>query len=108
MKKLLSFLIILLLIGIGSCKKEDKEPDYCTSSTWTMQLADELNAMVAASLTYSSNPTTATCTAYKASIQDYLDALKPFEKCSLWTAEQKEDFQQAIDEAEAELDSACQ
>lgn len=107
MKKLLSLLIILSFIWIGSCKKEDKDPDYCTSSTWTQQLADELNSMMGAALTYSSSPTTANCNTYKASIKAYIDALKPFEKCSLWTADQKAQFHEALVDAETEMNDAC-
>ena len=107
MKKLLSFLIIILFLGVGSCKKENKDPDYCTSSTWTQQLAGQLNAMMAAAITYSASQTTANCNAYKASIQSYIDALKPFEKCTLWTTEQKAQFHEALVEAEADMTNAC-
>ncbi len=107
MKKLLTLLIILSFVGIGSCKKEEKDPDYCTSTAWTQQLADELTAYMSAAMTYSSSPTAANCNALKTSLQAYINALKPFEKCSLWTAEQKAQFHDALVEAEDDLADAC-
>jgi hypothetical protein len=108
MKKLIPLLVIVLfVISFDSCKKDKGDPDYCTSSNWTTQLNDEISAMMTAAITYSSNPTTATCNSYKAAVQSYIDALKPFDNCSLWTAEQKAQFHDYLDEAEQDLQNAC-
>jgi len=58
-------------------------------------------------MTYAQDPSTEHCTAYKAAAQDYIDALKPYEKCTLWTVQQKAEWQNAIDEAENEIDTLC-
>lgn len=100
-------LIILSFLGLGACKKEKSDPDYCTTA-WASQLNEELTAVMTTALTYSSSPSTATCNAYKAAMQDYIEALRPFEKCSLWTAEQKAEFRESLEEAESELATACQ
>ena len=107
MKKLLSMLIILSFLGLGACKKEKSDPDYCTT-TWATQLNDELTVVMTTAMAYSSNPTTTTCNAYKAAMQAYIEALRPFENCTLWTLQQKAEFADALDEAEADLATACQ
>lgn len=106
MKKLFSLLIILSFIGLGSCNKKDSDPDYCAGA-WATQVEAELNAVIAAAMTYGTDPTLANCNAYKAAIQDYIDALRPFENCNLWSAEVKAAFNDALDEAEADLEYAC-
>ena len=107
MKKLLIMLIILSFLGIGACKKEKTDPDYCTT-TWVTQLATQISAMTTTALAYTSSPSVTTCNAYKAAIQNYINALKPFEDCSLWTAQQKAAFNESVEEAEADLATACQ
>ncbi|HLN20969.1 MAG TPA: hypothetical protein VK213_07755 [Bacteroidales bacterium] len=108
MKKLFALLIIVSFIGIGSCKKKDKEPDYCTAGAWTTQINDELTVVMNTAVAYSSNPTTANCNAYKTAMQGYINALKPFENCTLWTAQDKTAFRNALQEAEQDLATACQ
>ena len=107
MKKLLCMLIILSFLGLGACKKEKTDPDYC-STTWATQLNDELSAVTSTLMAYSTNPTTTTCNAYKAAMQAYIDALRPFENCTLWTLQQKTAFMDSLDEAEEDLATACQ
>jgi hypothetical protein len=58
-------------------------------------------------MAYSSNPTTATCNSYKTAYQNYLNALKPFAKCSLYTAAQKTELENSIAEAETEISTLC-
>jgi hypothetical protein len=106
MKKFFCFLIIISFIGISSCKKKSSDPDYC-GALWATALASDAMAMYNASVTYSLNPNTTTCNAYKASIQTYLDKLKKYKDCSLWTASQKADLTEAIQEAEQDLSTAC-
>lgn len=108
MKKLLPVLVILLFVfSFDSCKKDKGDPDYCTS-TWTTQLNTELTAVINTAFAYSASPTTANCNSYKTAVQNYLNALKKFDDCSLWTAEQKSQLQNAIHEAEQDLQNACQ
>jgi hypothetical protein len=107
MYRVLCFLIIVSFLGIGSCKKKTTDPDIC-GSAWATQLSDETNALIAAAQTYSTDPTTQNCNAYKTAFQNYLDALQPFTDCTAWTTEQKNELQDAIDEAEAEISTLCQ
>lgn len=101
-------MMILSFVGLGSCKKEEKEPDYC-STAWATQIQDELNTAIGAAITYSTNPTTANCNSYKTAMQAYIDALKPFSKCTGWTAEDKADFDESLADAEDELaNTNCQ
>lgn len=72
-----------------------------------MQIQDEINAVTSAAIVYSGDPTLANCNAYKAAYQAYIDALEPFVQCTTWTAAAKADWQAALDEAEAEIDTLC-
>jgi len=107
MYRVLCFLIIVSFLGLDSCKKKAADPDYCATS-WATQLSSETNAVSAAAQTYASNPTTANCNAFKAAYQEYLDALEPFLDCTLWSAQEKQEVQDAIDEAEQEISTLCQ
>ena len=105
MLRVLTFLVILSL-GLCSCKKDPTDPAGCATN-WAEEVQAEITDLSNAAAAYGTNPTTATCSAYKAAYQDYVDALKPFLKCSTWTAQQKADLQDAIDEAEGELETLC-
>jgi hypothetical protein len=107
MYRVLCFLIVVSFLGIGSCKKKATDPDYCATS-WATKLSTEINAVSAAALTYSNDPTTPNCNAFKAAYQKYLDALKPFGNCAAWTEQQKNDLQDAISEAEQDISTLCQ
>ena len=106
MKKLLFLLVIVFFLGLDSCKKDDPEPDYCTTA-WSSQLMNEITAVTNAALAYSANPTTTTCNAYKAAMQSYIDKLEPFGNCSLWTTQEKAEFQTELAEAKADLPNLC-
>jgi hypothetical protein len=104
--KALSFLIILSFVGLGSCKKKITDPAYC-STAWATAVTDELSTVSAAAMVWAQDPTVANCNLYKAAYQDYLDALEPFIECATWTLQQKQALQDAIDEAEEELQDLC-
>lgn len=106
MKKLLLLLTVISFIGIGSCKK-DKDPDICTTN-WAVQISDELESALTKYMTFLSDPSTANCNAYKTSMQAYLNALRQFEGCSEWSAVDRQDLAESIDEAEEELATACE
>jgi len=103
----LSFLIIVSFLGVGSCKKKATDPDYC-STAWATQVTSEINAVSAAAQTYASDPTTANCNAYKAAYQNYLNALNPFVDCASWSVQQKNELEDAIDEAQQQISTLCQ
>jgi len=105
MPKVFAFLFILIL-GLGSCKKDSDDSPGCTAN-WAAEVQSELTAVSNAAAAYGNNPTHETCVAYKDAYQDYIDALRPFLKCSVLTLQQKADLQDAIDEAEADLSDLC-
>jgi hypothetical protein len=107
MLRLLSLLIIATLVGLSSCKKdENNDPEYC-GTAWVNAVQDELTAVTNAAMTYAQNPTTQNCNAYKTAYSGYIDALEPYGKCTLWSAQQKTEWQNAIDNARDELDTLC-
>jgi len=105
--RLISFLIVISFLGIGSCKKKAVDPDYCGSS-WASQVTTETNAVSAAAQTYAANPTTANCNALKTAYQNYLNALDPFVDCASWTTQQTTELQNAIDAAQQQVNTLCQ
>jgi hypothetical protein len=106
MKKILCFLIIVSFLGLDSCKKDADDPAFCGTS-WATQVTTELNAVSNAAAAYASTPNATTCSAYKAAYQGYLDALEKFLDCSLWSSMQKTELENAIAEAEDDLDGLC-
>jgi len=105
--RLLCFLIVISFLGIGSCKKKVVDPDYC-STTWVTQVTSESNAVSAAAQIYATTPTTANCNALKTAYQNYLNALEPFVDCASWTTQQTNELQDAIDEAQQQVNAVCQ
>jgi len=105
--RLISFLIVISFLGMGSCKKKAVDPDYCGSS-WASQVTTETNAISAASQTYAANPTTANCNALKTAYQNYLNVLDPFVDCASWTTQQTTELQNAIDAAQQQVNTLCQ
>lgn len=107
--KLFYILIAVVLVGIGSCKKDkDSDPGVCATA-WAVSTQDELTAVVNAALVWSTSPTVANCNAYKTAAQTYLNALKPYESCASLTANDKQNLQEAIQEAQADINSlTCQ
>jgi hypothetical protein len=89
------------LLGLSSCKKIT-DPEFC-STAWAIQISDELTALSNAAIVYSNNPTVQNCLSYKAAYQAYIDALEPFGDCASWSAQQKADWQDEIDDAQEEI-----
>ncbi len=106
MKKILCFLIIVSFLGLDACKKDAGDPAFC-GTAWATQITTELNAVSNAAAAYSAAQNTTTCNAYKAAYQNYLNALEKFLDCSLWSSVQKTELEDAITEAENDLDGLC-
>ena len=106
MNRLSLCFIILLFLGLNSCKKESNDPKICAQN-WAIELQPLITAISDAAITYGNNPTPATCNAYKEACQDYIDALEPFLDCAAWTPQQKAELQAAIDQSEDNIDSFC-
>jgi hypothetical protein len=100
MRKILSLLVILAMLGLTSCKKESKkDPSFC-SSDWATESEDEYGALYDAYTTYASDMSTENCKAYKAAFGTYIDALRPYLDCATWTEADLQEVQDAIDAAE--------
>lgn len=107
MYRVLFILLVVSFLLIDSCKKKATDPDYCGTS-WATQLSTEITALSTAAQAYATSQTTENCNAYKTAYQNYLDALKPFGDCAAWTEQQKNDLQDAINEAEQDISTLCQ
>jgi hypothetical protein len=105
--RVLSILIVVSFLGIGSCKKKATDPDYC-GTTWTTQVTSQSNALTTALQTYAANQTPANCTALKTAYQNYVNALEPFVDCASWTAQQSTELQNAINDAQQQINTLCQ
>lgn len=106
MSRIFTLLVISIVLVTGACKKDKADTGIC-GTNWAVAVQDELNAVADAATAYAANQTSETCSAYKSAFQDYLNALEPFLDCTTYTAQQKADLQDAIDQAQAELDTLC-
>lgn len=103
MKNLFLFAATALLFTLSSgCVKSVIDLDSCDATLFTDEVNPKLTAYQEALSAYSDEPTQANCTAYKAAGQEWLDAIRSYETCTLlYTASWRE----AVDEAKAELDA---
>jgi hypothetical protein len=101
-QKLLACLLFGLVFFTYSCNDDDDDPVGCNYATETQ---DELQAVLNAANEYSLDPTnTAKCQAYKDAYQNYLNELEDHVECATVSGQQQE-LQNAINEAQAELDN---
>jgi predicted GTPase len=106
MVKVFSILVIFSFLGLSACKKDSNGPANC-SANWASDVEAEMTALSNAATAYGTDPTHETCVDYKSAYQDYVNALKPLLNCSVYTAQQKEDLQDAIDSAEDDISTLC-
>ena len=107
MKKV-NFLLLfsfVLMIGVSGCKNGGNSANC--SVNWGAEAADELSAISSALMAYTSVGSTENCNALKDAYQDYVDVLETFSNCSLLTGALRDLWQQAIDDAEDEIDTIC-
>lgn len=100
----ITLLVGLLIVGISACKNNDDNDAPC-SVAWTSELSAEINAMSSAAQAYATNPTTANCNAYKQAAQAYLNALRPYGDCTLLTGQQRVAWENALADAQENLDN---
>ncbi len=103
----LSLFLVLSFLGFSNCSKNDENNPGNCNYNWLVGVQDEFSAISTAATAYSSNPTTETCSALKAAYQAYIDALKPYGDCALLTGADRQAFQTALEEAEADLPNLC-
>jgi hypothetical protein len=96
--------IVICFTALFSCKKENTVP---CSTAWAVDLQNELTAISTAITIYTSDQSEANCNALKAAYQDYIDALKPYGECATLTGQSRTDWQNALNEAEDNLDTIC-
>jgi hypothetical protein len=104
MCKILSLLAIIAILGLSTCNKDKDsgDPAFC-SANWADELEGEYDALYAAWAAYVADMSVENCNAYKAAYMDYINALEPFLECSSWTAAERQELQDAIDESEAAM-----
>jgi hypothetical protein len=98
---LISFLSVLVL-GSWGCKKTS---EAACSTAWASELSDEITAVSNTAQAYALDPTTENCLAYKAALQAYIDALKPYGNCAALTGQDRDAWQAAIDDAQQNVDN---
>jgi len=96
---------IFCIVVLFSCKK-DSEILPCTTA-WATDLQQELSAVSTAVALYAGDQSAANCTALKAAYQDYINAMKPYGDCATLTGQNRTEWQAALDEAEANIDTLC-
>lgn len=101
MKKVLLYSSIALLFSVFlfSCSGNSLAERCGANWSYSAEIEQEINNLSAALTTYSQNPTTENCEAYKEAYLDYLDALRDLEECYVYTFSQDE-FNQFINETE--------
>ena len=111
MKKITSLLSLLIIVSgtllFMSCGDDDGPGSQACNADWAAAVSDELNAVTAAATAYASDQSTANCDALKAAYQIYIDAAVPFGDCSLLTGADRDAWQQALNEAQANVDNIC-
>ncbi len=101
----LRIVYVFCILALLSCSK-DSEIVPC-SATWAMELQNELTDISTAVALYSGDQSAANCTALKAAYQGYIDALKPYGNCATLTGQDRVSWQNALNEAEADIDGIC-
>ncbi len=95
--------IIFSLTILSSCGKL-KAP---CSIAWAIELHSELAAVTAASLAYTQDQSTENCNALKDAYQAYIDAMEPYGNCETLTGQDRDDWQEALDDAKDDLLTMC-
>jgi hypothetical protein len=104
MFKTLTFLVLIAILGLSSCKKdkETSDPAYC-SSDWVTTVEVQFDALFAAWSAYTADMSVENCNAYKQAYMDYIDSLEPFLECASWSAAELEELQDVINESESNM-----
>jgi hypothetical protein len=91
------------LLLTGGCKKEENNGPCGANFNWAIELQDEAQALSAAAQAYGQDPSPANCEAYRAAAQAYLDVAADLDNCVLGV--NRPDYEQAVAEAQAEVDA---
>jgi hypothetical protein len=108
--KNLCFSILFLcagFIGLISCGSDDNEDIVTCSIAWGTELQTEFNAITNAAAAYGADDSEANCNALKTAYQTYINALRPYGDCATLTGQNRTDFNNALNDAEASVDTIC-
>jgi hypothetical protein len=103
----LSFFVFFTMV-VSSCSKDGGTNGGNCSYAWAADLQPEYNVITSAAVAYSQDPSAENCNALKAAYQDWIDALKPYGNCAALTGQDRVEWQQAVDDAEAKVATLCQ
>jgi hypothetical protein len=109
-KKTLTYIpLILFFVSVlaVSCSKDGDGLAPC-SAAWATEVNAEWTAVISAATIYAQDETAANCNALKSAYQDYINAMKPFGNCATLTGQDRADWKQAVEDAEAEVATLCQ
>jgi hypothetical protein len=104
-RSILRLVYVFCILALLSCNK-DSDITPC-SVAWATELHQELAAITTAVALYTADQSAANCTALKAAYQSYVDAMKPFGNCATLTGQDRINWQTALNEAEANIDTIC-
>jgi hypothetical protein len=100
------FILIICSFGFTSCGGDDDGPGGC-SVNWAFELQDELTAISNAAAAHNNDPSPATCDALKSAYLAYINKLKPYGNCSGLSGQDRASWEQAVEDAEDDVDTIC-
>ncbi|MDN3688622.1 hypothetical protein [Cyclobacterium jeungdonense] len=102
-KSLIAALPLFCFLNFGCSLGGDDDVVTC-SAQWSVDLEEEINALSQASIEHAQNQSQATCENLRNAAQSYLDALRPYGNCSSLTGQSRADWQDAVEEAENDIE----
>ena len=96
---------VFLMTNLSSCGGKDDKATC--GATWAADLQNEVNAISTALNNYIADQSTANCNSLKTAYQNYLTKLRPYANCAALTASEKSQLNQAISQAEDDLETFC-
>ena len=106
MTKVFFLTVIVVCLGMGSCKKDKDDAKNCAS--WSTEIQAEATAFSNAATAYGASQTPANCTTLKTAGQTYVNALKSFTSCAeTWAADTKNQWQTLVTQTEASIATMC-
>ena len=101
MKRSITFSTVLFfsIFLFFSCNSKSALEKKCENWSASVEFQEELSSVNNAAVTYSQNPTTENCEAYREAYLDYIDALRDWEDCYTFY-DLDDEFNQALDDAE--------
>ena|SRR5690554_876003 len=116
-KIVMPLMLSISLVFMIGCGKDDDSSGGGTAgrnytgagcaNAWATELQAEINEISIASQAYVNDQSNANCQKLKDAYQSYLNALKPYANCTTLTGTNRADYEQAIKDAEDDLDDIC-